>query len=83
MIISIPLSAPKKLNMFPSEDDSQFRNNGFQSQNVMGQAHGPIIQMAVRRLREKAVRVSAILDGVIELCYAESGISVLGRASSG
>jgi hypothetical protein len=49
----------------------------------MGQAHGPIIQMAVRRLREKAVRVSAILDAVIELCYAESEISVLGRASSG
>ena len=56
---------------------------GFSRKMLWAKLMDPLFKWLPAGCEKKAVRVSAILDAVMEHCYAESEMSVLVRASSG
>jgi hypothetical protein len=56
---------------------------GFSGKMLWGKHLDPLLKWLPAGYEKLSVRLSAILDAVMEHCYAESELSVLGRASSG
>lgn len=62
---------------------ANFGTMGFSRKMLWAKLMDPLFKWLPAGCEKKAVRVSAILDAVMEHCYAESEMSVLVRASSG